>query len=582
MPKITELPVAPAIAATDLAVTDDGTTTYKATVQQLADAVLDAVSPVPIEKGGTGLTASPSLRVNLARGTADTILKPSPQPGVIGILPVVHGGTGASGAEAAKENLGVGADIAAAIEPLSEQIEALEENKASISGTYPQLSVGTAEAIIGDVISTDSTPYLLRPSKSGASVRESLEIVGGTVAWNQLINLENAPGGTSQGITFTKNADGSFTLTGTATGNNVFLNLNYTAGANNLSFSKDHVYYQPKGNTSTHQIGLASFGDSRDHYSVDGDTIFKVEASAINTGWMRIQVSGAANTDIGTVKVFPQLFDLTKYFAADPRIADYAYSLEQSTAGSGIAWLKSQGFDFSEYHDFNAGELMSVKTSAHVMRDADNNIIGNYPLGSDELRGLFKLDGDKIVADGDVKTSDGTVTRKYGIVDLGTLSWTHRIEIMSGMFSAGGLLNNSSALQMAVCSKYVYGGTVSGIRDISEDKKIYLYSSGGTVYVYDSAYTDAATFKSAMSGVMLVYELATPTTEQSTPFSKYQIVSPEGTEEFVDERVVAVPVGNNTKYHNTAQLPVTPTASGTYILKATVTDGIPSFAWVAE
>lgn len=107
MPKITELPVAPAIAATDLAVTDDGTTTYKATVQQLADAVLDAVSPVPIEKGGTGLTASPSLRVNLARGTADTILKASPQPGVMGILPVVHGGTGATSAADARTNLGI-------------------------------------------------------------------------------------------------------------------------------------------------------------------------------------------------------------------------------------------------------------------------------------------------------------------------------------------------------------------------------------------------------------------------------------------------------------------------------------------
>ena len=60
---------------------------------------------------------------------------------------------------------------------------------------------------------------------------------------------------------------------------------------------------------------------------------------------------------------------------------------------------------------------------------------------------------------------------------------------------------------------------------------------------------DMASFKTAMSGVYLVYELATPTTETADPFTNPQICSPYGTEEYLDTRDVAVPVGHDTFYH---------------------------------
>lgn len=50
--------------------------------------------------------------------------------------------------------------------------------------------------------------------------------------------------------------------------------------------------------------------------------------------------------------------DLTLKFGTD--IADYAYQLEQTTAGSGIAWLKSQGFLTEDYIPYNEGEIKSV------------------------------------------------------------------------------------------------------------------------------------------------------------------------------------------------------------------------------
>lgn len=51
---------------------------------------------LPVARGGTGLTASPSLLINLASTSAANVMAASPRPGVTGILPVARGGTGQS------------------------------------------------------------------------------------------------------------------------------------------------------------------------------------------------------------------------------------------------------------------------------------------------------------------------------------------------------------------------------------------------------------------------------------------------------------------------------------------------------
>jgi len=50
--------------------------------------------PITVGQGGTGLTASPSMLVNLASATAANVMTASPRPGVTGKLPVGNGGTG--------------------------------------------------------------------------------------------------------------------------------------------------------------------------------------------------------------------------------------------------------------------------------------------------------------------------------------------------------------------------------------------------------------------------------------------------------------------------------------------------------
>ena len=57
---------------------------------------IDAMFPVPVAKGGTGLTTNPSMLVNLESTSAASVLTASPRPGVTGVLGRANGGTGSS------------------------------------------------------------------------------------------------------------------------------------------------------------------------------------------------------------------------------------------------------------------------------------------------------------------------------------------------------------------------------------------------------------------------------------------------------------------------------------------------------
>lgn len=115
------------------------------------------------------------------------------------------------------------------------------------------------------------------------------------------------------------------------------------------------------------------------------------------------------------------------------------------------------------------------------------------------------------VYNGTVSDYGGVI--KWGEVDLGTLEWTY-VNGASGInyFLSDAISNakrpsGNAVVANAICSTYptisaydVYLGNIGvGIDTVSK------------VMIYDPAYTDAASFKTAMSGAQLVYEFATPT-----------------------------------------------------------------------
>ena len=115
----------------------------------------------------------------------------------------------------------------------------------------------------------------------------------------------------------------------------------------------------------------------------------------------------------------------------------------------------------------------------------------------------------------DVKT--GVLTVAFGYVDLGDLEWTY--DSTNGVFKANLLYAktppNNSTENLAFCEIYkirAYNSVVYASTDYSVG-----LSSAGVLAIRDSSYSDASVFKTAMSGVKYVYELATPVTYQLTP-----------------------------------------------------------------
>lgn len=170
------------------------------------------------------------------------------------------------------------------------------------------------------------------------------------------------------------------------------------------------------------------------------------------------------------------------------------------------------------------------------------------------LRGLLKYDSSKgIYADGDTYKSDGTVERRFGVVDLGTLTWTYRTTGYNAKPFVAHLENaklppaSNVIVDALITNKYVQKPpSVMNSATLTDAFAIGFYFQGDKeLNVVDTAYTDVASFKASLSGVYLVYELATPTTESAEPYDEIQIT--DGTEEYITDCLV--PVGHESRYY---------------------------------
>lgn len=210
----------------------------------------------------------------------------------------------------------------------------------------------------------------------------------------------------------------------------------------------------------------------------------------------------------------------------------------------------------------------------------------SYPLDSDlELRGIPKLDAsNNLYYDGDVYESDGTVTRKYGVISSSDLT--------VGTYSAPRwklTLPNDAPLHYPTDSSIAGNMACSYPFDIirksaqSNNTKYSLsYSDTTTTNAFiltldpDSITTEAqAQTWVANHPFDIVYELATPTTETADPYTNPQIVNDFGTEEWVlDSDVFPIPVGHNTDYPidlkaQVEMMPHSPDGDGDYIVRQT-------------
>ena len=133
--------------------------------------------------------------------------------------------------------------------------------------------------------------------------------------------------------------------------------------------------------------------------------------------------------------------------------------------------------------------------------------------------------------------------KKVGKVDMGTLVWSYSSS--TGCLSSSILPVASAIKASGKC--IAYSVVPKDYRDLESGEMIVrdpAYTSSVILIVKDSYYTDGETFKAAMSGVMLYYELATPEITNISdilPADNYIEVEGGGTITAVNEYEYAVP-----------------------------------------
>lgn len=189
----------------------------------------------------------------------------------------------------------------------------------------------------------------------------------------------------------------------------------------------------------------------------------------------------------------------------------------------------------AEYYIFYMNQYGTTYNHDICINVSDPNINGKYypskrtpvTLPNYEGHGILKVVDGKVVADGTELYPDGNSKKRFSVVDLGTLTWAYDSD-NNQTFNAALDVSRGNPF---ICPLYVFAGDV-GVGDLTDKTGL---TRNGVLYLKNVSYTDAATFKSAMSGVYLVYELATEEDITTSVFQSTFPVEQGGTLQFLDE-----------------------------------------------
>lgn len=254
-------------------------------------------------------------------------------------------------------------DVQAAVDELKTDID----KKADVDGSYEGMTVGNAEQLISSVGLADKSPYLFRTAGGALEIgnrSKVKKIIGASVPIIQCYNA-NHNTETISGITFTKNSDGSVTVSaGTAEADiwkNLGINFRGTAWQNYKDAQHKWLLFGCPigGSTSTYSMVVRYINAGL--YDTGNGCIWTYTGSTANTGNLCICIkSGTVISSPLTFK--PIAIDLTATFGTT--VANRLYALEQAQAGTGIA--KAKEILVKDYYPYNVTAFTHTKTSGKV------------------------------------------------------------------------------------------------------------------------------------------------------------------------------------------------------------------------
>lgn len=228
--------------------------------------------------------------------------------------------------------------------------------------------------------------------------------------------------------------------------------------------------------------------------------------------------SGTASADtsyIRSLSLVPVLPNTQYYFKAPTTAGDVFARVYDKSKTNG------RGFEISKNNVFTTPSdvyyLGFALAKSAYGTTYNNDISINYPATDHDYHAYtgstYTATLPQTVYGGNAELVGGTGKSTMGMVDAGTLDWQYYSTY--NMFYAS-LTGRAKGETNLICSAYPVGGVWAA----TDDKAVRGNPSNEIVYIKDTSYgTDAATFKAAMNGVQLVYELATPTDLTFTPQS---------------------------------------------------------------
>jgi len=259
--------------------------------------------------------------------------------------------------------------------------------KANSDSHATDLTAGFADnlAATGEPVSAE---FISRASGGDGAARiESVK--GNTLVWNQLAHKESAS--TTNGVTITPQADGTFTISGTATDDDYFI-LGY------ISMVSGHKYLlkgcPAGGSASTYYYGIA--GAATDTGSGGIQTGY-----TLNTSVRFLFKQGVTFDNVNTAFL---CIDLTRMFGSGNEPATVA-EFEALYPGA--------------YYPYDAGTLLPVRVEGVETTDVDDN-----PLFVREIpASTYFPDGMKSAGTVRDELTATAAVKRVGAVDLGTLTW---------------------------------------------------------------------------------------------------------------------------------------------------------------
>lgn len=334
-----------------------------------------------------------------------------------------------------------------------------------------------------------------RTAPSGAKYVSVDKVGGKSLVWNQLVDGSNLPSTrTINGITFTNNGDGSITVDGTATEN---ANLNLQKMNNTTIVGHKYLMLggAAGGSLSTYFYMYDSNGGTQ-AYDYGKGAIFTKSAEAVTYIAIRV-VSGVTASGLAFK---PQIFDLTQMFGAGN---------EPSTVEEFEAMFPA------DYYPYSEPTIISSQTDRVDVESADGTI-------TQQITTSFPVLNSAGSVYDYIDLNEGKLHQMVGIVDLGSLEWYAKdlSNNRRAFYSSSNICNKLNIKcdwgyathQISILGlksvKQVenYWGVNSFVANhgkglIPEEKTIVIILSTDT-------YADATSFKEAMNGVMLYYELA--------------------------------------------------------------------------